>query len=112
MDQFSQFGFNTGQSFLSPKYWFQIADDAVITTGEEYETQILLNAFPMWCNWAKISLRVNKCESFGIVKSNSLAKQYSPKIYVNHTLIPEVKLNGTKVLSRKILQLPYGKRRP
>jgi hypothetical protein len=52
-DQFCQLGFNAGQPFLTPKHWFQFADDAVITTGEEYETQILLNAFTMWCNWAK-----------------------------------------------------------
>ena len=93
MDQFSQLRFNAGQPFLSPKHWFQFANDAVITTGDEYETQILLNAFTMWCNWAKMSLRVDKCKSFGIVKSNSQAKQYSQKIYVNHSLMPVVKRN-------------------
>lgn len=92
-DQFCQLGFNAGQPFLTPKHWFQFADDAVITTGEEYETQILLNAFTMWCNWAKMTLRVDKCKSFGIIKSNSSSKQYFPKIYVNHGLITAVKRN-------------------
>ena len=61
-DQFCQLGFNAGQPFLTPKHWFQFADDAVTSTGEEYETQILLNAFTMWCNWAKITLNVKLLE--------------------------------------------------
>ena len=92
-EQFCQLGFNAGQPFLTTKHWFQFADDAVITTSEEYETQILLNAFTMWCNWAKMTLRVDKCKTFGIMKRNSAAKQYFPKIYVNHSLIPSVKQN-------------------
>ena len=92
-EQFCQLGFNAGQPFLTTKHWFQFADDAVITTREEYETQILLNAFTMWCNWAKMTLRVDKCKTFGIMKRNSTAKQYFPKIYVNHSLIPSVKQN-------------------
>ena len=92
-DQFCQLGFNAGQPFLTPKHWFQLADDAVISTGKEYETQILLNAFTVWCNWTKMTLRVDKCRSFGMVKSNSLAKQCFPKICINHRLIPAVKQN-------------------
>ena len=51
-DQFCQLGFNARQPFLTP-----FADDAVISTGEKYKTQILLNAFTMWCNYAKMTLR-------------------------------------------------------
>ena len=39
-DKFCQveLGFNAEQPFLTPKNWFQFSDDAVISTGEEYET--------------------------------------------------------------------------
>ncbi len=83
MDQFSQLRFNAGQQFLSPKHWFQFADDAVITTGEEYKTQILLNAFTMWCNWAKMSVRVHKCKSFGIIKSVIHKPSNIPRKYMS-----------------------------
>ena len=43
-ERFTQLGFTASQPLLKPKHWFQFADDAAITTGEEYETQILLNA--------------------------------------------------------------------
>ena len=67
MNTFIQY-IKSRQPFLTPKHWFQFADDAVIKTGEEYETQILLNAFTMWCNWAKITLRVDKCKSSELSK--------------------------------------------
>ena len=40
-----------------------------------------------------MTLRIDKCKTFGIIKYNSSAKQYFPKIYVNHCLIPAVKWN-------------------
>ena len=42
-DKFIQLGYHTTE-FIVPKHWFQFADDAAITTGEEQENQILLNA--------------------------------------------------------------------
>jgi hypothetical protein len=67
-DRFIQLGFTSSQPLLRPKYWFQFADDAAITSGEEYETQILLNAFTAWCSWAKMTLRIDKCKTFGVSK--------------------------------------------
>ena len=43
-NKFTQLGYSTSK-FLNPKHWFQFADDAAITTGLQYENQILLNAF-------------------------------------------------------------------
>ena len=80
----------TSQPLLKPKHWFQFADDAAITTGEEYETQILLNAFTAWCSWAKMTLRIDKCKSFGVSKVNSTSSQILPKLYLNRKLIPAV----------------------
>ena len=67
-DRFIQLGFTSSQPLLRPKHWFQFADDAAITSGEEYETQILLNAFTTWCSWAKMTLRIDKCKTFGVSK--------------------------------------------
>ena len=62
-ERFAQLGFTASQPLLKPTmHWFQFADDAAITTGEEYETQILLNAFTAWCSWAKMTLRIDKCK--------------------------------------------------
>ena len=82
-ERFAQLGFTASQPLLKPKHWFQFADDAAITTGEEYETQILLNAFTVWCSWAKMTLRIDKCKSFGVSKVNSTSSQILPKLYLN-----------------------------
>ena len=92
-ERFTQFGFTASQPLLKPKHWFQFADDAAITTGEEYETQILRNAFTAWCSWAKMTLRIDKCKSFGVSKVNSTSSQILPKLYLNRRLIPSVNRN-------------------
>ena len=92
-ERFIQLGFTASQPLLKPKHWFQFADDAAITTGEEYETQILLNAFTAWCSWAKMKLRIDKCKSFGVSKVNSTSSQILPKLYLNRRLIPSVNRN-------------------
>jgi 2-keto-3-deoxy-galactonokinase len=78
-DQFCQLGLLAGQPFLTPKHWFQFADDAVITTGEEleYETQILLNAFTMWCNWAKMTLMTHLELSKGTHYPSSIFRKFT-----------------------------------
>ena len=47
-EQFSQLGYSL-TNLIRPSYWFQFAGDAAVVTGQEYETQILLNAFSTWC---------------------------------------------------------------
>ena len=42
--EFEQLGYKYAQH-LSPRHWYQFADDAAIVTGQQYENQILLNAF-------------------------------------------------------------------
>ena len=92
-ERFTQLGFTASQPLLKPKHWFQFADDGAITTGEEYETQILPNAFTAWCSWAKMTLRIDKCKSFGVSKVNSTSSQILPKLYLNRGLIPSVNRN-------------------
>ena len=45
--EFEQLGYRYSQH-LSPRHWYQFADDAAIVTGQQYKNQILLNAFTRW----------------------------------------------------------------
>ena len=40
------------ENTLSPKHWFQFADDTGIATALESDNQLLLNVFTKWSNWA------------------------------------------------------------
>jgi hypothetical protein len=40
-------------------------------TGQESENQRLLNRFAIWCQWADMIVRVDKCSTFGIKKALS-----------------------------------------
>ena len=49
-------------------HWFQFADDAEVITGNEGDNQLLLNCFTIWCQWAGMKIRVDKCVTFGMRK--------------------------------------------
>ena len=55
-------------NIIEPRNWFQFADAAAVTS--EYENQILFNVFTRWCNWSRMTIRVDKC-----VKPLELRKQ-------------------------------------
>ena len=89
--KFKQFGFAI--SPIHPIHWFQFADDAAVITSLEQENQILLNHFTRWCTWASMVIRVDKCSTFGIKKSQTSSTQYLPKLLINQTKVPTVE-NG------------------
>ena len=93
-----------GYSFsklFAPPHWYQFADDAAVLTGQEYENQILLNAFTTWCTWCNMIICVNKCKTFGVAKIGSTAKQIYPKLFVNGEIITALKENESfKYLGR------------
>ena len=98
--KFTSLGYQVS-SKLSPRHWFQFADDASIVTGTEQENQILLSAFTRWCTYADMIIRVDKCTTFGIKKFHSVSRQYQPKLYVNNEKIPPVELEKSfKYLGR------------
>ena len=86
--EYEQLGYKFSKYF-SPRHWYQFADDASVITGQEYEAQILLNAFTRWCTWSDI-IRVDKCKTFRITKRGSNAVQTQPKLFVNSEYIPPV----------------------
>ena len=86
---------------LMPRHWLQFADDAVPVSATESENQTLVNAFCRWCNWAKMTIRPDKCHSFAMKKFKTLVKQYKPKIYVNNKPINAIEENESfKYLGR------------
>ena len=74
---YRQFGFMF--DLLNPIHWFQFADDAAVITGQESENQHLLNRFSLWCQWSDMTIRVDKCSTFGIKKVLTRSAQYLPK---------------------------------
>ena len=89
---FAQFGFSTAS--LTPLHWFQFADDAAVITSLEQENQLLLNHFSRWCNWADMTIRVDKCSSFGIKKTSTSSVHFLPKL-INHDLVPTVSIGSS-----------------
>jgi len=86
--KFNQFGFSIGS--LSPVHWFQFPDDAAIITSLEKESQLLLNHFSLWCAWANMKIRVDKCFTFGIKKASTSSVQCLPKLILNHDVLPTI----------------------
>ena len=74
-DKFQQMGYSFSKLF-APHHWYQFADDAAVLTGQEYENQILLNAFTTWCTWCNMIIRVDKCKTFGVAKIGSTANKF------------------------------------
>ena len=75
---------------LRPIHWFQFADDAAVISGQKSENQVLLNRFTLWCQWADMFIRVNKCITFSVKKATTKSIQYQPKLFINNQLIPRV----------------------
>jgi len=80
---------------ITPRHWFQFADDATISTSTESENQVLLNCFTRWCQWSNMTIRVDKCTTFGIKKYMTSSSQYLPKVFVNNERVPSTKMGGS-----------------
>ena len=93
-EKYSPCGFSTsygpGSSFV-PIHLFQFADDAAVISGHEQENQILLYRFYIWCKWAGMHIRVDKCATFGIRKRSTSSIQFHPKLIVAGDLGPALK---------------------
>ena len=98
-DKYRQFGFTF--NFFNPIHWFQFADDAAVITGQDFENQHLLDRFSIWCQWANMIIRVDKCKTFGIKKVITKSTQYLPKLFINNSIIPRVEIGESfKYLGR------------
>ena len=75
-------------NIIQPRNWFQFADDAVAVTSSKYENQILLNVFTRWCNWSGMTIRGDKCKTFGIKKTVTRLVQFKPKLFLVTEQVP------------------------
>ena len=88
-------------NIIQPRNWFQFADDAAAVTSSEYENQILLNVFTRWCNWSGMTIRVDKCKTFGIKKMVTRSVQFKPKLFLVREQVPTVDMDKSfKYLGR------------
>ena len=90
--EFEQLSYRRSK-LLSPNHWLQFADDAIAVSATEFENQTLVNAFCRWCNWAKMTIRPDKCQSFALKKFRTLVKQYKQTIYVNNVSVSGINEN-------------------
>ena len=89
-DKYRQFGFLSSLLINNPLHWFQFAEDAAVITGQESESQHLLNRFVIWRQWSDMIIRVDKCSTFGIKKALTKSIQYLPKLIINNILFPAI----------------------
>ena len=75
---------------FQPVHLFQLADDVAVVTSGEKENQLLLNCFARWCQWAQMTIRVDKCSIFGIKMFSTRSMQFQPKLLVYHESFPSL----------------------
>ena len=76
---------------LTPRHWFQFADDSALVTKTEEDSQTLLNVFTKWCKWAGLKISPRKCKIFAMRKCGTRSMQFNPYLRVNNEQIPTVK---------------------
>ena len=73
---------------LTPRHWFQFADDSALVTSTEEDSQALLNVFTKWCQWSGLKICPRKCKIFAMRKNGTRTVQFKPYLRVNNVQIP------------------------
>ena len=85
---------STGYNYcdtLTPRHWFQFADDSALVTSIEEDSQALLNVFTKWCKWAGLKICPRNFKFFAMRKCGTRSVQFNPYLRVNNEHIPTVK---------------------
>ena len=77
--------------YLTPRHWYQFANDTAVISSLESENPIPPNLFSRSCSWADMIIRVDKCHFFGIKKSGTSSKKFQGKLFVINELVPPAK---------------------
>jgi len=93
-DKYRALGHIWGNKSSQSCNWLQYADDAAIVTSSQKSAQGLTNLFDTWCTWAKMEIRLDKCCSFGFLKTGGNLTQILPKIYIKTGDIPAIPQGG------------------
>ena len=78
---------------LTPRHWFQFADDTAVITSSSEDNQLLLHVFSKWCTWSGLIVRVEKCKTFGVRKTKTTSIQYKPYLKICNEMVPQVEIN-------------------
>ena len=74
--------------------WLQFADDAAIVASDNKAAQALLNLFQAWCSWSGMTIRLDKCSTFGMKKIQAKYMQTMPQLSIGGGQIPQTQLGG------------------
>jgi hypothetical protein len=94
-DNYKKMGFIWGKKSSQTTNWLQYADDAALISKDQKGAQGLANLFDSWCTWAEMEIRLDKCNSFGMLKMNSSYCQVQPKISINAGNVPPIPIGGS-----------------
>ena len=61
---------------LSPRHWFQFADDSALVTSTVEDSQALLNVFTKWFKWSGLKICPRKCKTFAMKKVGTKSIQF------------------------------------
>ena len=78
---------------LSPRHWFQFADDSALVTSTVEDSQALLNVFTKCCNWSGLKICPRKCKTFAMKKMGTKSIQFHPYLRVNNEQIRTIDEN-------------------
>ena len=87
---------------LNQEPGLQFADDSVIISNSSEGAQKLIDINHACCKWTGMTLRVDKCCTFGMRKMDGRYEQFFPQLTINDTSIPQVKINDHFTYLRKI----------
>jgi len=85
---YKKLGYIWGKKSTQTTNWLQYADDAALIASDQKAAQGLASLFDSWCSWAHMEIRLDKCNSFGMMKQKSLYSQILPNISINSGKIP------------------------
>ena len=75
---------------LSPRHWFQFADDTALATATKGDGQALLDVFTKWCQWENFKICIDKCRCFDTKRKEKQSAQFRPYLKVNNEMISVV----------------------
>ena len=90
---------------LTPRHWFQFADDSALVSSTEEDSQALLNVFTKWCKWAGLKICPRKSKIFPMRKCGTRSVQFNPYFRVNNEQIPTVKQDEEFISLGKTLSM-------
>jgi len=109
--KYEQYGYLWGpNTSLHPTSWLQFADDTALIAHSTEGAQALLNVCIVWCKWSDMTIRIDKCTTFGMTKRSGQSIQFEPCLCVVGVAVPPVTMGGCFVYLGKKLNFAMDDR--